>query len=275
MEIPHATVTKKIHSILYGGLTTFAFAVILPLFAAVPIGCSRGASMPVSGLQSIQVLPVQSISASGTTKLFTAIGTFSDGSTRDVTNSVTWSSSNTGVATIGGSGMVSATGKGVTTISAKAGEISGRIRLDVEAERAHFAYVANHDVNTIAILGIDADTGQLSTAGSVTVPGSGPRYVELRPAGDFLFVTHDLSNTIASYAVNAVTGELTLVPGTPVPTGAGPKNIATDPAGKLLYLSNAGSNNVSGYAVSSGALPLRKSSHIPGVPGSSSNFIQI
>src|SRR5512134_2861250 len=45
--------------------------------------------------------------------------------------------------------------------------------LDVNAERARFAYIANHDVNTIAIFSIDSLTGQLSTQGSVSAPGVG------------------------------------------------------------------------------------------------------
>jgi len=253
IEKPHTAVTKIINGSRHGGLVKFAFTVVLSLIVAMPLGCSRDdASKQVPELQAIQVLPVNG--SSGTSGQFTAMGTFSDGSSRDVTGEVTWSSSNATVATISSSGMAASMGKGVTTISANSGKIAGRMRLEIEAERARFVYVANHDVNTIIIFSIDPVTGQLNMMEAVPTPGTGPRYLEFNPSGDFLFVTFDISNMIASYAVNSATGGLSLVPGTPVPTGAGPKNITIDPVGKFLYLSNAGSNNISGYAISDGAM---------------------
>jgi hypothetical protein len=48
-----------------------------------------------------------------------ATGTFSDGTTLDITTQVTWSSTDNGVATVSQSGLVSAGGKGgATTVSA-------------------------------------------------------------------------------------------------------------------------------------------------------------
>ena len=65
--------------------------------------------------------PVTSI-PNGDTLPFTATGHYSDGSTSDLTSTVTWSSSDTSVATVsntsGSQGTVSATGTGSTTITA-------------------------------------------------------------------------------------------------------------------------------------------------------------
>ena len=78
-----------------------------------------------AALQSIAVSPaLASIAPRGTQK-FTAIGTFSDGTTQDISSDVTWTSSNTGVATVGTLGGVAiGQGTGTTQISAALGSIT-------------------------------------------------------------------------------------------------------------------------------------------------------
>jgi uncharacterized protein YjdB len=70
-----------------------------------------------------------------TTAQFTAIGTFSDHSTKSLTSQVSWSSSAGAVATIsntaGTSGLAKAVGAGTTTISATSGNIVGTATLTV------------------------------------------------------------------------------------------------------------------------------------------------
>jgi trimeric autotransporter adhesin len=60
-------------------------------------------------LQSIQVTPSAPSIASGLSQQFTATGRYSDNSSKDLTNSATWSSSNTNTANISNNGA--ATGK--------------------------------------------------------------------------------------------------------------------------------------------------------------------
>src|SRR5207248_2365969 len=57
----------------------------------------------------------------GTTQQFTAVGTYSDGSTLEMTNSVSWSSSDTSVATITSGGLATSITQGSSTISASGG----------------------------------------------------------------------------------------------------------------------------------------------------------
>lgn len=54
----------------------------------------------------------------------TAIGTYSDGSTKNLTSSATWSSSNTGVATISASGVATGVAAGTVTFTATSGSIT-------------------------------------------------------------------------------------------------------------------------------------------------------
>jgi hypothetical protein len=84
-------------------------------------------------LNAIAVSPANSSLPNGTTQQFTATGSYSDGSTQNLTNSVTWGSSNTSVATINSTGLATAAGTGNTTISAFSGSVSASTTLTVTA----------------------------------------------------------------------------------------------------------------------------------------------
>ncbi|MGA3328238.1 MAG: kelch repeat-containing protein, partial [Terriglobia bacterium] len=76
-----------------------------------------GVSSP-SGLVSIIVTPANPSIAAGNTLQFTATGTYSNGSTQNLTASVAWSSSAPGVATITAAGLASGVSAGSPTIIA-------------------------------------------------------------------------------------------------------------------------------------------------------------
>jgi hypothetical protein len=76
-------------------------------------------------LSSIAITPANPNLAAGDTVQLTAAGTYTDGSTKDVTSSVVWSGSPNSVATVGSAGLVTAQGPGVAAISATLGPISG------------------------------------------------------------------------------------------------------------------------------------------------------
>ncbi|HEX5046863.1 MAG TPA: beta-propeller fold lactonase family protein [Gammaproteobacteria bacterium] len=57
----------------------------------------------------------------------------------------------------------------------------------------------------------------------------------------FLFVTNPGSNTVSGYSINAVTGQLTAVPGSPFATGARPEYVTAEPSGKFVYVTTFGS----------------------------------
>jgi hypothetical protein len=83
-------------------------------------------------ITSISINPSNTVMTSGSSQQFTATGTFSDGSTGDVTTSVSWSSSNTAVATVTSGGFVTAVSTGSTTITATSGSIAGNTQLTVQ-----------------------------------------------------------------------------------------------------------------------------------------------
>ena len=88
-------------------------------------------------LSSIAVTPADPSIAKGTTLQFTATGNYSDGSSLDLTQTATWGSSMTSVATIsnaaGSKGKASAADIGSTTIAATFGGTTGSTTLTVTA----------------------------------------------------------------------------------------------------------------------------------------------
>jgi Bacterial Ig-like domain (group 2)/Abnormal spindle-like microcephaly-assoc'd, ASPM-SPD-2-Hydin/Galactose oxidase, central domain len=126
--------TPSVATILPGGLATGAAAGASIISATMnSITGSTTLTVTPPTLLSIAVTPVNpSIPLSGTQQ-FTAIGTYSDTSTQDLTSTVTWSSSALGVATIGTTGLASAVGLGQTTIEATSGTINGSTTLTVTA----------------------------------------------------------------------------------------------------------------------------------------------
>ena len=109
-------------------LSKLLFFVLIPLLI---MSCSGGGggegggttSAPTVTLSSIAVTPASPSIAPGTTEQFTATGTYSDNTTRDITTSVTWNSYTTAVATIDNTGLATAVATGSTTITASSGSI--------------------------------------------------------------------------------------------------------------------------------------------------------
>ncbi len=88
-------------------------------------------SVNVVTLSSIQVTPQSATIVKGRTKQFTATGTYSDNSTRDLTTQVTWISSDTSRATISATGLATGIDFGSATITAASGSIFGSALLDI------------------------------------------------------------------------------------------------------------------------------------------------
>ena len=125
----------------------------------VDVVVSTAVAPPVT-LSSIAVTPASQTIVTGATQQFIATGTYSDGSTQNITNVVTWASSNANVATINSTGLVTARGAGGSTISATSGETSGSTSLTVQAA-------------PLAITTASLPGGTLGVAYSATLAGVG------------------------------------------------------------------------------------------------------
>jgi len=117
--------------------TVYGYRVVASNTAGTAVGRMMDfrTALPAA-LSSISVSPQNAALTvpSQSTQQFTATGTYSGGQTANVTNAVTWSSSNTGVATINAAtGLATAVGTGTSTITAKSGSVSATATLKVNA----------------------------------------------------------------------------------------------------------------------------------------------
>jgi hypothetical protein len=78
-----------------------------------------------AALTGITVAPNVVFVGVGSNRQYSATGTFSDGSTRDLTHSVVWSTSGAALATVDSYGLATSTGNGTAQIIATAGSITG------------------------------------------------------------------------------------------------------------------------------------------------------
>jgi 6-phosphogluconolactonase (cycloisomerase 2 family) len=69
------------------------------------------------------------------------------------------------------------------------------------------------------------------------------------PSGRFAYVTNNISADVSAYAINATTGALTAIAGSPIAAGTNPRSLTVDPSGKFAFVANRGTNNVSVYTI--------------------------
>jgi trimeric autotransporter adhesin len=86
-------------------------------------GCGKDAQIPY--LTTITITPGSQSVVAGNTQQFNASGTFSDGSSQDLTKIVAWTSSTKPVATIGPQGLATTYSQGTSTISASFPAVAG------------------------------------------------------------------------------------------------------------------------------------------------------
>ncbi|MGZ5018005.1 MAG: DUF4082 domain-containing protein [Methylobacter sp.] len=86
-----------------------------------------------STLTSIAVTPPNTTITAGSTQQYTATGTYSNGSTQNITSQAAWSSSAATVATVNSTGLATGLTAGSSTITATSGSVNGNTTLTVNA----------------------------------------------------------------------------------------------------------------------------------------------
>jgi len=216
------------------------------------ISGSTDLTVTAATLVSIAITPTSPSIADGTTQQFTATGTYTDNSTQNLTASVTWASSDTTIASIsnaaGSSGLATAAGVGVTSISAALGAVTATAATLTATAAPEYAYASNQSDNTVSQYSIGAG-GTLTLIGTQAT-GAEPNAIAVVPSGRYLYVANWIDNTLSEYSINA--GALTAI-GT-VATGINPASITVDPTGSYVYVANLGSNTVSEYTIGAGGM---------------------
>lgn len=88
-------------------------------------------SVSAATLVSISVSPVAPSLPRGLTLVFTATGTFTDGSKQDLTGQVAWTTSDAAIAAVSAQGLASAAAAGTVTLRATLGPVAGAASLTV------------------------------------------------------------------------------------------------------------------------------------------------
>jgi type II secretory pathway component GspD/PulD (secretin) len=184
-------------------------------------------------LKSIAVTPSSRAIAAGTSLQFTATGTFSDGSTENVTSAVAWASSETSVATINpSSGLASAVAAGSTSITATQGAAGSPVAIAIgtvnSLNNSNPDLVIASQINNSVIILLGNGDGTFSSPSQAVsyVVGNQPSSIVLGTFNtntdsnlDFV-VSNFADNTYSVFTGNG-NGTFTQVKGSPfhLPTG--------------------------------------------------------
>ena len=116
-----------------------------------------------------------------------------------------------------------------------------------------FVIVADLGIDQLVIYAFNPTRGQMHKHTHInTIPGAGPRHLAFHPSGQYLYVAHELDNTLAVYAYDNVLGRLDMrqVIGT-LPSGVSESIVADlhpTSAGNRVYISNRGHDSFAVFA---------------------------
>ncbi len=150
---------------------------------------ANSASSP--SLQSITLTPPVASIAAGTVQTFIATGKYSNGSTQNLTDSVTWTSSNHAAATVNADGLVTGMGVGTSTIQASSLGVGGMATLIVALSPSISAQPTSQSVIS----------GQTATF-TVTATGTGPLSYQWQENGSPIVGATSTSYTMPSTSIS-------------------------------------------------------------------------
>jgi trimeric autotransporter adhesin len=193
------------------------------LFSVALASCSNVSSnknqspAPAATLSTLQVTPASVSLATHASQQFHATGLFSDGSTQDLTSSVTWFSSDSGVATINTGGMATAVATGVTNVTAKSGTTQASATLAVNNASVGLTSItlsplvstlAVHTTQQLTATGAYADGSSRDLTSNVTWSSSSAAAATVDVNG--LVTGVAAGTTSITAALNGITQSMTL-----------------------------------------------------------------
>ncbi len=137
-----------------------------------------------------------------------------------------------------------------------------------------FAYVTNSSTGSIAAFTIEAATGALTPiAGSPFAAGGCLQSATVDPTGKFVYVADTGcggAGSVLAYSLDAATGALTPVAGSPFAAGIGAYSVTVEPTARFAYVTNITVGTVSAYSIHAvtGALTPLAGSPFAAVVGS-------
>jgi 6-phosphogluconolactonase (cycloisomerase 2 family) len=207
-----------------------------------------------------------------------ATGTYTDQSTQNLTSGVTWSSTNGYVASISDQGVVTSVGAGSSAVTATQGALQAASSVTVLAS-PRYLFVSADAGRTITRMAVDVPTGQPRFAGytSTSVANIGFPCLTTDPSGTHAYLSTqvkvssgDGSGSVAIYSIDATSGALTPLPGSPFSVSFPLGCVRFAPSGKFAYatsgIENAG-DQLGTFAVNTdGTLTLNTTVSYPYFP---------
>lgn len=195
-------------------------------------------------LTEIDVTPVSPQIALGDNQRFTASGTMTDGSTVDLTTTVTWSSNDVDVLLLDNSagryGVANTRGPGSATVIATSGHISGATTASVVRRAPRFLYATRVGSSDVAGYDVDPTTGALvQISGSPFPTTIGSTSIAVSRDHRFAYTADFDRDQISAFAIDPY-GALVPVPGTPFAGPDGVLSLVAHPTADLLYASGQG-----------------------------------
>jgi hypothetical protein len=201
-------------------------------------------------LNSIAVTPLSVTVANGHTQQYTAMGTYSDGSTQDITQQVSWQSSDTGVAIInpgpGATGglATAVTITGTSDITASLGAVTSNAAV---LTAGNLAFIANSGGNNVFLCTVNNLTGMFSNCKNTGGAGfNNPTGITLNSNRTLAFVANSVTTNsqVTVCMVNITTGVFSGC----FNTGSGfntVNSIGFNAAETLAFMTNTNANSVS------------------------------
>ena len=222
--------------------------------APASLGNKTGSTTLTVTLASLVSLSVTQANATpnlalGTKVQFTATGTFTDGSTRNLTNQVTWNSATPAVATIGAGGLATSVAVGTTDVTAAAAGITSPVltltvtnatltRLDLAPSGSSIPVGAKQSFKAVGTFS-DASTQVLTT--QVAWSTSNVAVATISNSGVATALAAGSINILASPSFNnpgSVTGSVPFTVNTATLSSIAvtPPNALTAPAGTVQFV---------------------------------------
>ena len=197
-------------------------------------GCGGGPSTtppPGVTLTAITVAPLNQSAPVGGTLQFTATGHYSDGSTQDITTGVTWTSSDTTIATIsnasGSNGLATGVARGSATIQATQGTPFGKATFNITEPLTMItispanASVANGIPQQFTALGTYADnsTGDVTSLATWSSTSTSVATISNVSAFNGLASTLSAGSTTIQATLEGIPGSTSFTVNAAVPVG--------------------------------------------------------
>jgi len=195
-------------------------------------------------LQALTVAPAMPTISAHTTQAFLAIGTYSDGSTQNLSAAVTWSSGTLAVATISSTGVATGVAAGTATITATLGTVANSTVLTVTS-KAPYAYLGSVTTANCCLDVLNTSTNLM--VATIPITNFNAPF-GITPSQNRVYVADNVNNLLN--VVDTTTNTLM----TTIPIGAGPTAVAITPNGLYGYVADLGDNNVPVFNVATNAL---------------------